>query len=362
MQGTKWLGRLVVVQSLLALVFHLSLAAGPAVAQTSGTWTVTSQMANSEENATATLLQNGTVLSAGGDLGGIGVGIKNAQIYGPAANVWKKTGNMNVVRYGHSSTLLPNGQVLIAGGGNATYPNFNVLSTAELYDPTTGTFTQTGKMSIGHYGHTATLLPNGRVLVTGGMFVYWLRNRRGACTNAAELYDPASTTWSSAGSMSTVRCGATATLLPSGKVLVAGGGSSDLYDPATNSWSPSGAMVGNRAGHSAVLLQTGKVLIAGPDTTAELYDPATGTWSATGGQLYSHPYVTMVLLANGKALLAGNNTAGNCELYDPFAGTWSPTGNLNHQRSNFPVTLLSDGRVLVVGGLYDWWSGEIYQP
>ena len=173
-------------------------------------------MAKSQENATATLLQNGTVLSAGGDLGGIGVGIKNAQIYDPAANVWKKTGNMNAVRYGHSSTLLPNGQVLIAGGGNATYPNFNVLSTAELYDPATRTFSLTGKMGTGHYGHTATLLPNGKVLVTGGMFVYWLRNRRGACTSAAELYDPASKTWSSAGTMSTVRCGATATLLPSG--------------------------------------------------------------------------------------------------------------------------------------------------
>ena len=116
MQGTKWLGRVVVVQSLLALVFHLSLAAGLATAQTSGTWTVTSQMANSEENATATLLQNGTVLSAGGDLGGIGVGIENAQIYDPTANVWKKTGNLNAVRYGHSSTLLPNGKVLVTGG------------------------------------------------------------------------------------------------------------------------------------------------------------------------------------------------------------------------------------------------------
>jgi len=319
-------------------------------------------MANSEENATATLLQNGTVLSAGGDLGGIGVGIRKAQIYDPAANVWKKTGNMNAVRYGHSSTLLPNGQVLIAGGGNATYPNFNVLSTADLYDPATGTFALTGKMSTGHYGHTATLLPNGKVLVTGGMFVYWLRIRRGACTNAAELYDPASRTWSSAGTTSTVHCGATATLLPSGRVLVAGGGTSQLYDPSTNSWSTSGAMVGNRSGHSAVLLQTGKVLVAGPDTSAELYDPANGTWSTTGTQLFSHPYVTMVLLANGKALLAGNNTAGNCELYDPFTGTWTATGNLNHQRFNFPVTQLPDGRVLVVGGSFDWWSGEVYQP
>src|SRR5581483_1627283 len=194
-----------------------------AVAQTSGTWTLTSQMANSEQNATSTLLQNGKVLVSGGDLGGLAVIIGNAQVFDPSTNSWQAAPPMKAPRMGHSGTLLPNGKVLIAGGMRYISPNMVILKTAELYDPIANTFTATTPMVTARQAHTATLLPNGKILVVGGLYYYLPRLGYLVCTASAEIYDPNTVTWSSAGNMSVPRCGHTATLLPNGKVLIAGG-------------------------------------------------------------------------------------------------------------------------------------------
>ncbi|HZU43143.1 MAG TPA: kelch repeat-containing protein [Terriglobales bacterium] len=341
-----------------------------AAAQTSGTWALTGQMANSEQNATATLMQNGKVLVSGGDMGGLAVIINNAQIFDPATNSWKMAHAMRAARMGHGGTLLPNGKVLISGGMNYVSPNLVILKSAELYDPTANTFTATAPMAVPRQAHTATLLPNGKVLVVGGLTYYLVRLGYVVCTATAEIYDPATATWSSAGSMSVPRCGHIAQLLPNGKVLVAGGAnyrtyfnSAEIYDPATNTWSRTGSMAITRYGHSAALLQNGKVLVTGPTPTTEIYNPSTGTWSLTASTAAYHSYVPIVTLVSGKVLVAGGNSAGSSELYDPFTSTWVPTGSFNHPaRINFPVTLLSDGRVLVSGGAYDWWTGEVYKP
>ena len=118
-----------------------------------------------------------------------------------APGTWTQTGNLNFGRYGHTATLLPNGKVLVAGGANSS----------ELYDPSTGTWTQTGNLNFTRSGHTATLLPNGKVLVAGGAGVQ------------SELYDPSTGTWAQTGNLNFDRFINTATLLPDGKVLVAGG-------------------------------------------------------------------------------------------------------------------------------------------
>src|SRR5450631_1008847 len=197
-------------------------------AQSSGTWSVTGSIAKYASGPSSNLMLDGKVLTAGGNLGGIGAGavFPWAQVCDPASNSWKATPNMKSGRNGLSGTTLPNGQVLLVGGssgGNGN--NLIILKTAELYDPVHGTFTMTtGKMTTARMGQTATLLANGKVLIVGGMNVYSIAIRWGSCTNLAELYDPATRTFSPAGAMSSPRCGHTSTLLQNGKILVAGGG------------------------------------------------------------------------------------------------------------------------------------------
>ncbi len=194
---------------------------------------------------------------------------------------WENTGSLTTTRQFHTATLLPNGKVLVAGGWN--YPGYtNYLASAELYDPATGTWTATGSMAAARTNHTATLLPTGQVLVAGGI-------ASAGTLASAELYDPATGTWTTTGSLTTARWSHTATLLPNGKVLVAGGGygdSAELYDPATGSWTATGSLAQTRQSHTATLLPNGMVLVAGGYSyptgdvaSAELYDPASGTWT-----------------------------------------------------------------------------------
>jgi hypothetical protein len=205
--------------------------------------------------------------------------------------------------------LLTTDEVLVAGGYEGSY----YRATAELYNPATGTWTPTGSMATGRGSHRATLLPDGRVLVEGGF------DAPGSIASA-ELYDPATAAWTSTGSLAEKRDGHTATLLPSGKVLVAAGKSNDrgltsaeLYDPTSGTWTTTGRLAEKRFYHTETLLADGKVLVAGglvypPDaslTSAELYDPATGTWSATASLANGRGSHRATLLPNGKVLVAG---------------------------------------------------------
>ena len=189
-------------------------------------------------------------------------------------------------------------------------------------------------------GHTATLLLDGRVLVTGGHPDY---RRIADRDRTAELYDPATGTWSRTAVMSLPHYGGTATLLLDGTVLLAGGlsvvegNSAELYHPASGSWSDAGGMIEKRYYHAATLLSDGKVLVVGgrpwlsPDdrlASAELYDPGTGTWTAAGSMNEPRAYITAVLLTDGRVLVAGGSVhIASAELYDPASGTWTPTGN-----------------------------------
>jgi len=353
------------IDKFVLIVASLAILQAGALAQASGTWTVTGPVAKAATNASATLMRNGKVLVAGGNIGGIGAVFPWAQVYDPAANTWVATPNMKAPRNWNTGTLLPDGRVFIVGGSNGQLNGnyLGILKTAEFYNPASGTFTlSASKMTTPRASHTATLLTNGKVLVAGGMNAMVPRIRWGSCTNLAELYDPATDTWSSAGAMSTVHCGHTATLLQNGKVLIVGGTDAELYDPTTNTWSSAGDMNAAHAG-SAVLLPNGKVLLAGATAPAELYDPVSGTFSVTGSPSYSYGYNTAALLANGKVLLAGG-PAGQCELYDPLSGTWSATASLNATRFGFAMNLLTDGRVLVTDGSvsYQIMSAEIYTP
>ena len=328
----------------------------------------TGDMHDSRDAHTATLLQSGKVLMAGGDpclFEGFyyqDCPLSSAEIYDPGAGTFTATGSMRVTRVFHTATLLSNGKVLVAGGSDAS---------AELYDPTTATFAATGSMSVGRSSHTATLLANGKVLIAGGQGV-------SGPLATSELYDPNSGTFTATGTMATARAWHTATLLANGKVLIAGGSNSvgelataELYDPTTGSFSAAGSMVSKRAFHAATLLSSGDVLVTGGSgvsgrlLSAEIYDVVAGSFSATGDMIAARDSHIAILLANGTVLLAGgssdfapdgstlvpgDNSAVTAELYNPGSGTFTQTGSMVAARA-FPAgVLLQDGRVLVSGG------------
>jgi probable HAF family extracellular repeat protein len=251
--------------------------------------------------------------------GAIAILLLMASLPRPAAaqaGTFSATGNASNARTVHTATLLPNGKVLVAGGFSPPSPTY---ASAEVYDPNTGLFTATGSLIAARRAHTATLLPDGRVLVAGGRLPP-------AYFASAELYDPGTGLFSSTGSMATPRAFYTATLLASGKVLVAGGlnagvylASAELYDPNTGLFSPTGSMNIAREAHTATLLPDGRVLIAGGDVgaaafaSAELYDPDTGKFTATGSMGAARTYHTATLLPpstlrpHGKVLIAGGD-------------------------------------------------------
>jgi hypothetical protein len=332
-----------------------------------GGWILTGSMALPRLLHTATLLDDGRVLVAGGFN-------TTSELYNPETKTWSATGNTLGSHRGHTATKLKDGRVLIAGGGVCPITS----ATAEVYVPATGKWRPAGILNTQRYHHTAVLLPNGKVLVAGG--------RTGEYDSgtlaSAELYDPATNTWSYTGGLNTARAFHTMTLLPGGKVLVTGGSdasdglisSAELYDPATGKWTTVAAMGTGRASHTATLLGNGKVLVAGGSgidvalsASAELYDPATNTWSATASMASPRRFHTANVLPDGRVLVAGGyhqltGIMTASELYDPATGKWVVTAAMNVDRYKHTATLLNNGTVLAVGGVsnHDQASAEYY--
>jgi PKD repeat protein len=319
----------------------------------------TGSMETGREFQTATLLNTGKVLVAGG--GGSPDGA-SAELFDPASGTFSPTGGMETVRNAHTATLLSSGKVLIAGGYFG--PTF---ATAELYDPTNGKFAPTaGNMTIGRAFHTATSLNTGKVLVTGGL------DATGVPTATAELFDPSSGTFTATtGNMSTTRSSHTATLLNDGTVLVTGGvdvtGSAlttaELFDPSSGTFkATTGAMTVPRFDHTATLVRGGKVLLAGGGSlggdmsTAELFDSSSGTITPTIGNMnLVRSLHTATLLSDGTVLVTGGldfhlNVLSAAEVFDATTGTFTRTADMTVGRASHTATLLGDGTVLVTGG------------
>jgi hypothetical protein len=307
--------------------------------------------------------------------------------------------SMATARVSHTATLLLDGRVLIVGGRGGTAADLDAATSAtEIYDPGKLTFTSAGNMTTARSGHTATLLPDGRVLIVGGDSI-----------GSAELYDPATGSFTATGSLLTARQGFNATLLTNGKVLITGGmagsissgviGDAEFYDPSTGVFTAAGSYAGALAGlatnvdafaSTSTLLPDGTVLFA-TEPSAQVYDPVNAAFSLKGAMLVSGPFgnpfapdyisgQTANLLLNGKVLMAGGeqedtgryNTA---LLYDAGSGLFVPTGSMIKPRNQHTATLLPDGTVLMAGGQsqmcdannYCYYSGtessaELYDP
>jgi hypothetical protein len=339
-----------------------------------GTWTTSPASLNAgRAEHSATLLPSGRVLVVGGYvIPPLPVSpLNTAEIYDPAAlplPTWTLVPTpMSTPRYRHSATMLPDGRVLVAAGFDDT----TALLTAELLDvddnptwdnPAVPNTTGPRRNS------TATLLKDGRVLVTGGPF-----------DDTAEVYDPAGPAWTPTGPLTHDRWFGTATLLNDGRVLLAGtnitaGGANtaELYDPVLNNWTLTGPMGGNRYDHAAVLLPCGEVLVVGGESssgaylaTAERYNPRTDTWRSTGSLNTARRRLTATLLLDGRVLVTGGWNAGrlmSAEIYDPITEIWGPAGDMNSARDEHTAALLPSGMVLITGGTAGLQPAELYDP
>src|SRR5216110_1009992 len=294
-----------------------------------------------------------------------------------APGTWAPMADLNQARAEHTATLLANGTVLIAGGRDAAD---QPLASAEIYDPATGGYTLLASpLPAPVWGHTATRLDDGTVLIAGGQ--RGVRYRR-----AAQLFDPATDTFTALGPMSTPRGRHTATLLRDGRVVVIGGtdgvgplASLELYDPTRRTFSraPSALTVA-RQDHTATLLPDGRVLVSGGSNasgaldSAELYDPTAGTVSPAGPLNVPRTLASAALLLDGTVLVAGGQTTtsedlDSAEVYDAATNTfaWLPAAMGTARSGHLGVQLLHNGKVLISGGTSGGQlvaSAEVYDP
>ncbi|MGH9281038.1 MAG: Ig-like domain-containing protein [Acidimicrobiales bacterium] len=343
-----------------------------------GRWTSIASMAEARYAFTMTVLPTGRVLVAGGanTPSTAGSAFASAEVYDPSTDTWATAATMASPRNSHGAVLLNTGEMLVAGGSRDGAPT----ASAELYNPSTNSWRPAGDMGTPRAGFVATLLPDGRVLVAGG------------ATATAEVYDPATNAFTPVAPMSKPRAHPVAELLADGSVLVAGGytgpnaethhGDAERWLPTTGVWVPAGQMAASVAGAAeSMLLPSGRVLVAGGSTAtqalagATIYSlppagcvggapaaqdssPGTEGWSPTTSLSVARSHLASVRIGDGRVIAIGGAvdengnpvSVGLTEIYDEASGTWTAAAPMGSCRALFPAAVLADGRVLAAGG------------
>jgi N-acetylneuraminic acid mutarotase len=389
MRRVNILRRIAVVVAMVSLI-----ATGPvptaaaaastvaAAASTPGTWATTGSLPHATGFAPAVLLNDGTVITAGGTDGAT----FTAAAERFSGGTWTSAGSIGQAVAGQVAALLPDGDALFAGGADA----MSYYTYGDVFDPTGGgTWTQTPAMAHAHAYGAAASLANGDVMVIGGY-----DGGDTFTTGAVDIYSASGGTWSAGPALPGGRYAFTATTLSDGRVLVAGGddgsltptsalSSVEIYTPGSGgsagSWSAAESMHKVRLDQAAVLLDDGRVLVAGGVdasgtalNTAEVYDPTTGHWTLTGTMSAARAGFTLTVLPDGRVVAAGGYATSpsqaltSADLFDPTTGGWTATGSLITGRRYQAATPLADGRVLVIGGhgaAGDYLAScEIYTP
>ena len=357
---------------------------------TSQTFTaVPGTMSSERRFHSATLLPDGTVLLAGGYPEASLTAVASADVYDRASNSFIPAGSMHRARSAHTASLMPDGKVLLAGGGTMTATSFELLSHIEMYDWSTGSFTEKGDLTIARTEHAATRLPDGTLLITGGSS-YGPPLING--TDSAELYLPSQRAkFLEVGRLGMARTYHQAVLLEDGSVLVIGGTNETLddpaddglatssverFDPTTGSFSPAASMNEPRMLHSATTLLDGRVLVVGGTanlgwstavSSTEVYDAQADSFSPSGSLNQARTIHRATLLGDGKVLITGGREGSTllntAEVQDPASGTFNLTAStMVHPRFVHTATLLADGRVLLAGGEPDMATAEVYDP
>jgi len=336
---------------------------------TAGPWQIIQSSPPQLDGHTTTLLNDTKLLVIGG-LNALELPSERAFIltFDPTKHQvdTKPGGKLVEPRYAHTTTMLMNGKLLVAGGEGTMI----VRSSAELADPTTGISTLTASMRERRARHAAALLASGKVLVVGGGAI----DIAGGEVSTSELFDPATNTWSDGPAMANGRAFATATTLKDGRVLVVGGlrPSSDLYDPTTNTFVRAGNLSETRVGHIAVLLPSGKVLVAGgfikppPSAevtkSAEVFDPATRMWTKIPDMATPRGNATATLVKNGLVMIAGGRVEltplNYVDFYDEKTNTWQSGSPMVLPHALHTATAMSNGDVIVTGSA----NGEVFSP
>jgi Kelch motif/Galactose oxidase, central domain len=339
-------------RALVPAAVVIGLLVGSAVAHAApDPWTpMASFVAATRSGESLVKLHDGSVLAIGGS------SLTSVERYDPATGTWAAVAQMSTAHDFGIAVTLTDGTVLVAGGANGGTPT----ASAERYDPATDTWTpaasmaQARRLAVG-----GQLLSDGTVLVVGGIVDMF-----GARTANAERYDPATDSWSSAGSLSTERYFGALTLLSDGTALATGGldssaisASADRYDPATDSWSPAAPLPAPLYLHTATRLPDGRVLVAGGSSdsgissSAQLYDPQAGRWSRIAPMSRPRNHAAAIPLPHDGVLMVGGGPQDDAaEIFDPASGRWSSAGGVGALLSSAQGVALDDGSALVAGG------------